>query len=451
MSIKMSEQDLITTVDSRQEVISRVTDALNLQISARHASKGLIDLNGALNDENLPLEIRRLLDLEIRFSISRSIEPLRTNFYLKQELEDPAFQTLTAGLLLGGQVLQSQFKSYLRNAIAITHAYLIRPESTLLSLLTSGETQAHLDKRFFEILDRIVAYGHLADVTKAWAERQRAEGIEAITEDELAGLMRRIERNVIGNYGVEEMALLLQPLYDFYWISALDQIPSPILEEFFDDRGMTKVRNAISDRPLTHYSLSAIIGLLHELIGDVPNAPKSSVLEVQPTQAQTITESSLSGSPNYDDFIHELRDAGIAVLPPTRSTKAPVQKEFTISADRSYETHKTYEDLSTDLTKATVSEDKTGGLNLSAKPEAGAPSPLQQLISLKARKRFIEKLFNENEKDYERFLSLINQSENWKQASVYVDAIFLRHKINPYSKHAVRFTDIVYSRYLKRN
>jgi hypothetical protein len=427
-----------------------VADALSLQIIARHAAKGLVDLNGALNDENIPIEIRRLLDLEIRFSISRTIEPLRTNFYLKQELEDPAFQALTAGLLIGGQVLQSQFRTYLRNAIAITHAYLIRPESTLLSLLTSGESQARLDKRFFEILDRIVAYGHLADVTKAWAERQRAEGVETVGEDELADLMRRIERNVIGNYGVEEMALLLRPLYDFYWIAAIDQVPAPILEEFFDDRGMTKVRNAISDRYVTHYSLAAIIALLHELMGEVPAPPNGGEHNAQPKHHQAIAETSVSSSPNYDDFIHELRDAGIAVLPPTRSTTPLVQKAFTISPDRSHETHKTYEDLSIDLTKATVSEDKTGALNLSVKPEPGTAPSLQQLISPKARKRFIEKLFNENEKDYERFLSLINQSENWKQASVYVDAIFLRHKINPYSKHAVRFTDTVYSRYLKR-
>ncbi len=76
---------------------------------------------------------------------------------------------------------------------------------------------------------------------------------------------------------------------------------------------------------------------------------------------------------------------------------------------------------------------------------------ITRLISPKQRKKFIKKIFSKKEKKFLEFLSLMNNTPNWKHASNLIDSYFFQQGINPYSKEALEFSDLVYNRYFPKD
>jgi len=76
---------------------------------------------------------------------------------------------------------------------------------------------------------------------------------------------------------------------------------------------------------------------------------------------------------------------------------------------------------------------------------------ITRLISPRQRKKFIKKIFSKKEKKFLEFLSLMNNTPNWKHASNLIDSYFFQQGINPYSKEALEFSDLVYNRYFPKD
>lgn len=76
---------------------------------------------------------------------------------------------------------------------------------------------------------------------------------------------------------------------------------------------------------------------------------------------------------------------------------------------------------------------------------------INRLISPKQRKKFIKKIFNKKEAQFLEFLNLMNNTPTWKHASNLIDSYFYQQGINPYSKEALEFSDLVYNRYFPKD
>jgi len=80
--------------------------------------------------------------------------------------------------------------------------------------------------------------------------------------------------------------------------------------------------------------------------------------------------------------------------------------------------------------------------------------PLEDLNGMivgRTRKKIIKKLFKKNENDFLSFVSLVNDESAWKEASVTIDNEFYERGINPYSKEAIMFSDIIYLRFFPKD
>lgn len=76
---------------------------------------------------------------------------------------------------------------------------------------------------------------------------------------------------------------------------------------------------------------------------------------------------------------------------------------------------------------------------------------LRSSIAGKNRKKYIKKIFKKNEQSYENAIELLNKTNTWREASAYLDEIFLKNDIDMYSRIAVKFTDEIYQRYLPQS
>ena len=72
---------------------------------------------------------------------------------------------------------------------------------------------------------------------------------------------------------------------------------------------------------------------------------------------------------------------------------------------------------------------------------------LKNMIAQQDRQRFIEKLFRNRESDFEGLISILNSTPDWKDAARRIDNYFEKSGVNPYTRTALSFSDLVYSRY----
>jgi hypothetical protein len=80
-------------------------------------------------------------------------------------------------------------------------------------------------------------------------------------------------------------------------------------------------------------------------------------------------------------------------------------------------------------------------------PKLSTLPDLNLFFDEKARDKFIKKIFKRDADKFYNAIEKLNGIDNWKEASAFIDSIFIQNEIDPYSDEAVEFTDLVYRRY----
>lgn len=72
---------------------------------------------------------------------------------------------------------------------------------------------------------------------------------------------------------------------------------------------------------------------------------------------------------------------------------------------------------------------------------------VNKLITPKQQKKFINNIFNGNVSDFQKFIKLIKNINNWKNANILIDFYFYKNGARPDSKDAKEFKEIIYRIY----
>ncbi len=75
---------------------------------------------------------------------------------------------------------------------------------------------------------------------------------------------------------------------------------------------------------------------------------------------------------------------------------------------------------------------------------------VRRFIDAALERKVVKKIFAKDRTSYEEALDRVNQATTWRSASQALDEIFIRYNVDPYSRTAIRFTDSVYGRYLRK-
>ena len=76
---------------------------------------------------------------------------------------------------------------------------------------------------------------------------------------------------------------------------------------------------------------------------------------------------------------------------------------------------------------------------------------MNSMVVGRTRKKIIKKLFQKKENEFLSFANMINEQTAWKDASVVIDNEFYERGINPYSKEAIMFSDLIYIRFFPKD
>ena len=74
---------------------------------------------------------------------------------------------------------------------------------------------------------------------------------------------------------------------------------------------------------------------------------------------------------------------------------------------------------------------------------------IRSLISERMKKKFVKKIFRKDEQRYEQAIDTLNSFSTWSEAAREIGNIFIANEIDPYSSVAVKFTEVVHSRFRK--
>jgi hypothetical protein len=91
--------------------------------------------------------------------------------------------------------------------------------------------------------------------------------------------------------------------------------------------------------------------------------------------------------------------------------------------------------------------DDTAAIRLTALKESDQLVLIQTLISPMDEKIILKTIFSDHAQAYKDFISVINRTKTWKEAIAVLDDQLASSEVDPFSKEAVRLSDIVYTRY----
>ncbi len=301
--------------------------------------------------------------------------------------EVQSFQKQINSILIMQYVFEEQeFLQQLDDAVHLIINYLVRPQWTLKNFaFTKGQEISSL--ALVPMLRYFGPFEYLKDLIYLYI---RQKHVTSFTDRDFSRTVWKLDGEFIRRKTGEELALLLKPMYEFINYPAKNEdfaLPVKSLVKHYEDKGLKMVTSRLEE------------------------------LEARNTQDLTW--------PALAELLESVRAAadGFSVEP-TWVDEQPAQPE--------------------------------------SAQEAAPPQPEQQIepqpqpeefISIEAymdegeRKRFVKKIFRQSENAFLEAIDTLNGMPTWKQASVYIDEIYIRYAVDPYSTEAERFLEVVRQRF----
>jgi len=271
------------------------------------------------------------------------------------------------------------FLRQLSDIVHLTVNYLIRPQWTIVNVLFENEQSipAHVLNRMLQYFG---PYEYFKEITGRYLQDKQ---INTVSKESFKALIWKIDGEYIRRKSGDEIAKIVQPLYDFFDYpkkSGSYALPVKAVIRFFEDKGLIMV--------------------LPRLEGEI---------------AQGRTDLT------QKDLANLLEDA--------RRTLGSFQAEHVESDDDELMARSMAHN-----SEPTAVEDKHLFNFESAIPES-------------EKRRFIKKIFAHNEQTYSAALHAFNKITTWKDASKYIDELFIQYDVDPYSPEAKKFIEVILSLY----
>lgn len=315
---------------------------------------------------------------------------------------------------------QQDFEALLDEAVHFQFNYLCRPQWTLLSFIFGNQRKvstSDIERKLRYCVD----YMYFSDLVRRYVNNK---GLAEISYEEFKTLVSKIDQEVVAQHSSLELARMTRALFGF--IDAGKQVPHDQFEQprlpvngaivFFEDKQLDdlKVRleherdaNGVTD--MTISELATIVERVRT--GNEEAKIEASVQDLLPSLAGQEARNA-----ELDRIIYQMDEE------PSLDAKTP-------------EPHPA---------RPTPQEEQD---SREAQRQAQHIDDVYSQISEADRKLFVKRLFRRDEIEFRHALDELKKFRSWKEASHYLDRLFVMNDVDPFSKEAVRFTDHIYARY----
>jgi len=315
----------------------------------------------------------------------------RTRFNMDHPDVRSAQSQLHSAMVLHFTFSRKEYLDRLADAVHLLTNYLVRPRWTLTGVVFEKDTAITLEA-LKRLLLYFAPYDYLRDVLLRYSEDRN---ITTFTREEFSAILLKIDAAYVKRKSGAELANTLLPLYEFFDFprnTGKNAMPLKALIRFFEDKGLTDV-------------LTRLEGELAQGLQELPAASLGEILEdVRQTTGQfNVEKTEPKPAEPPDGETAGVRDPSSAGPAPAGAPDPPPER-------------KTIPDLS------------------SAIPDH-------------EKRRFVRRIFREEEEQFTEAVAALSRMAGWKEASKHIDEIFIANDVDPYSADAERFTEIVFNQF----
>lgn len=322
---------------------------------------------------------------------------------------------------------REEFEQLLDQSVHFAFNYLCRPQWTLLNFVFEEQRRVSVSE-LFRKLRYCVDYKYFPKTLQRYMnERGRAE----LEYQEFKDLVAKIDAHIVSLHSSRELAELLRPLIRFLEAG----IPTPLFSGpilpinaavvFFEDKDLAAIRDEL-EAERDHNNMEKVtVDELAQFIARARGESEEGILEIDEKKAEREEERFVESEESVQE----------------ETAEAPVEERQEFASDR----HEG-PDLSPESMTVAPADIETSDL-LAAEALPDLPD-LYSLISLNQQKLFVRKIFNKDEVEFRNVIDRLSRSSNWDDASMILDEIFQEQNVDPYSKAAILFTNVINSRYI---
>lgn len=406
---------------------------------------------------NIPHSIKHFFDQEVELWIREEAQKFSSSE--RFDYETPEVQMLVDKIF---DVLKqtatfhiNQFNRLLERAIKLEANYLIRPQQTLTQFLFKDSFVVTT----IEVYDMLKYFDKYEYYKDALTDYFNLKYLREISQTQFEELIKGIDEQVYSKTPVETILQTVKTVNNF-----IDE-GRPAVSDVLN---LKMVMMILKDRNLMDYA-SLIERQGRENSAELTFAELEQVLRTGKTLGElrqaVIEEAAPAEEIEKPVTLDEIVDIE-EEKPAVEVESISVPEEVEIPQEPEPEEEEYYEEEEEEeeeeipeeparvaaeaADRSATAADQLADL-VSGKMRGDHLEDLGRIISPKQRKRFVKKIFSKKEKKYLEFISLMNSTPTWKHASNLIDNYFFQQGINPYSREALEFSDIVYNRYFPKD
>ncbi|NOX37868.1 MAG: hypothetical protein GXO78_10065 [Calditrichaeota bacterium] len=381
---------------------------------------------------NIPDSVKHFFDQEVEIWLREEADKFSTSDRFDYDLPevrvliDKIFDILKQTATFHITV----FNRLLERAIKLEANYLIRPHQTLTQFLFKDSFTITT----MEVYDMLKYFEKFQYYKDALTDYFNLKYMREISQPQFEELIEAIDKQVFSKNTVETTLQMVKTIVNFLnegRTPPSDTISLEILLTAFNDRNLSPFVHLVEQEQRAGTQEISLADLEQMLRSGKP---------LSEVKAAAEAERKLEEIADIEEEKPEVQVESITVSEVTEPPPVVEEKEeeelLEEEEEEVEEVGKAAEQL------ADVVAEKIKGDHL---------EDLHKLIKPKQRKKFIKKIFRKNESQYLEFIDLLNRIPDWKKASRTIDEYFMTASINPYSKEALEFSDLVYNRYFPKD
>jgi hypothetical protein len=298
----------------------------------------------------------------------------------------------------------------------------------------------------YDTLKYFFKYGYYKD---AISEYFNAKYMREISQEQFNQLIAQIDENAFKENSFETTLKTIKTLTSFMSEAVgadVQTIDLDVLSHAFKDRNLDKYSNLmdeLKDKNKEEISLADLETILREESVEALTEPtpvvEETTAEIKPEGEETLTIEEIEDIEDSKPVV-EVTEIDVGEIKPEEMVEEEEEEEEEVVDAAPLK----------DDTKGSVADDMA---NFVAS-QIQSDKPMQDMNSMvvgRTRKKIIKKLFQKKENEFLSFANMINEQTAWKDASVVIDNEFYERGINPYSKEAIMFSDLIYIRFFPKD
>ncbi len=333
-------------------------------------------------------------DVEAMFQEEHNASLGRSRFNHEHPDVKHAHAQLRSAMVMHYVFPRKEYLGRLADAVQLLANYLVRPQWTLTGVVFEKEPAISVES-LRRLMQYFAPYEYFGDVLFRYAEDRN---VSAFTRDDFSTLLWKIDAAFVRRKSGQELCDALVPMYEFFDYprnSGKFAMPVKALIRFFEDKGLTDAQTRLEGemaQGLAAVPLHALAGILE----DVRGASGQFVAERNDPKPGAVPE-----------------PVAPAVDPPAAAPASPAHGAARTSNDAG------------------------------PRPGPDVASAIQE----GEKRKFIRRIFRQEDAKFDEAMAHLSRTAGWKEASKFIDEIFIENDVDPYSGEAERFIEIVFQQY----